>query len=371
MVKKFTILIEDDWELLGNGLGNVASHQYLPSLMLMKLAKKLDIKFTFMVEVAQQLEFVKHQQSDANIRLQKNLWDNSVLLMKDYGFDVQLHLHPQWTNGRLDGDIFQLNNNWNIGRYDAVTQNRLIHDSVHYLHNLIKPYHPTYQVIAFKGGSWGLQPSETLFHSLENEGIKIVMGVRKGMNLPWNGVNYNLLEEEFLPYYPAYNNIQQISSNKERIFIIPLQTYKPGFQSLFSLGVNMVRQKLATKSQVRFYYQTNTSRQKHQPSPVNGFKKLRLSLSPYHTHLKIGNQPFGYLKNSFNKTIARLQQIDEENIPILIESHTKQFPNHYGEVEKFLGYIKDRYSDLVQFEDLTGFYENISSQNNSIVRTKS
>ena len=48
------------------------------------------------------------------------------------------------------------------------------------------------------------------------------MGVRKGMYIPENGVDYRSLEEEFLPYYPSYKNIQQISNKKEKIFIIPL-----------------------------------------------------------------------------------------------------------------------------------------------------
>ena len=44
MKKRFNILIEDDWEVMGNGLGNVAQLQYLPSMFFMKLAKRLGIK---------------------------------------------------------------------------------------------------------------------------------------------------------------------------------------------------------------------------------------------------------------------------------------------------------------------------------------
>ena len=40
MKKKFLILIEDDFEIMGNGLGNVAELQYLPALTLMNIAKK-------------------------------------------------------------------------------------------------------------------------------------------------------------------------------------------------------------------------------------------------------------------------------------------------------------------------------------------
>ena len=108
MEKKFSIIIEDEWELLGNSLGSVASHQYIPSLIFMKMAKKLGIKLTFMVDVAQQLEFTKHLSKRYKFQVQKNIWDNSILLMKEYGFDVQLHLHPEWLNASLNGDFIFL-----------------------------------------------------------------------------------------------------------------------------------------------------------------------------------------------------------------------------------------------------------------------
>lgn len=359
MEKKFIVLIEDDWELLGNSLGNVASHQYLPSLIFMKMAKKLGIKLTFMVDVAQQLEFNKYQNKNANFRLQKNLWDDSVLLMKEYGFDVQLHLHPQWLNTSLKGDIFYLSNNWNIGKYDYPAQKGLIKNSINYLYELIGKYDPDYQVIAYKGGSWGLQPSENLFRILEEEGIKIVMGVRNGMFIPENGVDYRNLEEVNLPYYPCYNDIRKISNKREKIFIIPLQSYHPGLGSLALLFLDGVRKKISNKSLLKFYYESRIDNSILNLAPLDSNKKLRIGMHPYHTHLKIGNQPFAYLKNSFDTTIRRLKHIDKTNIPIVIETHTKQFLNHYSDIEKFLTYIKDKYDTLVEFKDISSYYKSL------------
>ena len=289
--------------------------------------------------------------------------------MKEYGFDVQLHLHPQWLNASLNGDLYFLSNNWNIGKYDSISQQTLVRNAIHYLHTLIRKYDPEYQVIAYKGGSWGLQPSENLFKSLEDEGIKIVMGVRKGMYIPENGVDYRSLEEEFLPYYPSYKNIQQISNKKEKIFIIPLQSYKPGLGSLTLLFIDGVCKKIGNKSPLKYYYQSKIDKKILNLAPLNSNKKLRFSLHPYHTHLKIGNQPFSYLKSSFDTTIENLMRIDKINIPILIETHTKQFLNHYSEIEKFLIYIKNKYDDLIEFKDITTFYKELKNVN-ILVNTK-
>lgn len=92
MKKKFVILIEDDFEIMGNGIGNVAELQYLPALALMNIAEKYNAKITFMVDVAHQLA-LKRNGAVPDIRIQTRLWDETVLLMKERGFDVQLHLH--------------------------------------------------------------------------------------------------------------------------------------------------------------------------------------------------------------------------------------------------------------------------------------
>lgn len=105
MKKRFIVLIEDDFEVKGNGLGDVADLQYLPGLALMNIAKKHDVKLTFMVEVAQQLTMTKYKHQ-RGVKIQKELWDQTVKLMKEHGFDVQLHLHPQWLNAEYKDGFF-------------------------------------------------------------------------------------------------------------------------------------------------------------------------------------------------------------------------------------------------------------------------
>ena len=254
MKKRFNILIEDDWEVMGNGLGNVAQLQYLPSLFFMKLANRLGIKLTFMVDVVQQLVYKDNTHSDYNLKLQKNLWDDTVLLMKSYGFDVQLHLHPQWMNATLKDDYFYLGDTWNFGKYSNSVQESLIGESINYLEDLITPVDADYKVIAYKGGSWGLQPSGDLLRNMEKFGIRIVMGVRQGMSLPGNGVDYTTLEEANMPYYPDYNDLCKISPEKKEIIVIPLQIVSPGIKGLSYLATDMIKRKVSKKDSMRHYY---------------------------------------------------------------------------------------------------------------------
>ncbi|MEO7044537.1 MAG: hypothetical protein ABI091_04470 [Ferruginibacter sp.] len=369
MEKKFCILIEDDWEVLGNGLGNVAQLQYLPSLYFMKLAKRLGINLTFMVEVVQQLEFIKHLDQDYNIRVQKNLWDDNIRLMIDYGFDVQLHLHPQWLNAEYKDDYFFLRDNWNMGKYEPAEQEKMITESIAYLENLIRPMKSDYKVVAYKGGSWGLQPSDSLFKTLDKAGVRVVMGVREGMSMPKNGVNYEGLEEKVMPYSPDYADIKKVSATKNNITIIPLQPFEPGLVPLTSIAASIAKRKINKQDAMRHYYDNRIPEAISNLSPFAGESKLRFAAKPYTTHLKIGNQPFTYLKSSIDSVINNLKNSEYKRIPIVIECHTKQYPQYYSDIEKFLSYILEKYNDVVEFKTLSAFSKEID-ENPSIVKVK-
>lgn len=366
-MKRFCVLIEDDWELSGNGLGNVASHQYLPSLFFMKLAMRLGIKLTFMVDVAQQLVYHQNQDKDPNIRLQKKLWDENVLLMKEYGFDVQLHLHPQWHQSQLVKDLFYLSNKWNLGQYETEVQNQLISESINYLEQLLKPIDSSYKVIAFKGGSWGLQPSGAVLANMARNGIKIITGVRKGMYIPQNGVDYTLLEEEFLPYYPQFSDINQVSIKSEDLVVIPLQQYSPDLFTLAGLGVDLVKRKISKSDSIRHYYIDKIPSEIKNLSPLLERKKFKYGFRPYQTHLKIGNQPYSYLKKSFRSVIKVLEKTEHKRIPILIECHTKQYPQYFHDIEKFLTHVKSEYGSDLEFGDMTSFWAEVENKKQQIM----
>jgi hypothetical protein len=366
MVKRFNILLEDDCEVMGNGVGNVAHLQYLPSLFFMKLARRLGIKMTFMVDVVQQLIYRNYAHSDYNLKLQKNLWDDTVLLMKSYGFDVQLHIHPQWWGATLKNDFFYLGNNWNFGKYSENEQEELIRKSINYLEDLITPVDPNYKVIAFKAGSWGLQPSGILLRNMEKCGIRIVIGVRKGMFLPGNGVDYTTLEESIMPFYPDYNDICRISTEKKQIIVIPLQPVSPGFKGLSFLAIDRITSKLFKKDSMRHYYKERIPANINGLSPFSEDSRPKFPFIYYKTHLKIGNQPYHYLKTSFDQVINRLGDTPFERIPILIECHTKQFNTYYEDIERFLLYVLEKYGDIAEFSSLTDFLKEIEVKSNMV-----
>ncbi len=361
MNKKFVVLIEDDFEVMGNGLGNVEDLQYLPALSFMNIAQNYDAKITFMVDVAHQLQLKAHSKIP-ELEIQSNLWEKTILMMKEKGHDVQLHLHPQWINAKYKNGFFYLNENWNIGRCTNEEQSQLISESIKYLESLICPYYSNYSVIAFKAGSWGLQPSENLFHELENNGISIVLGARDNLKIDEQGLNYSGMEEKSMPYYPDYKDITKISNTKSGVVMIPLQSYSPDLITLSKYIFSKIKNKLFKD---KFHLKTyNAPDEIINLRPLKGTNSINFGFRPYQTHLKIGDTPFSYLKNSFDKVVKDLSKIDSERIPIVIESHTKQFHNHYEDIENFIAYINKEYSSIVEFGDLTSFQKEIAENPN-------
>lgn len=371
MEKKFVILIEDDFEIMGNGLGNVASLQYLPAHLLMNIAEEMGVKVTFMVDVAHRLFLRKYENICPNIRIQARIWDETVVMMKERGFDVQLHLHPQWldaTYNTSDG-YFYLGKKWNIGCYAPPEQKKLISESIEYLKSLLNPVSPDYNVIAFKAGSWGLQPSESLLKILSDHGIQIIVGVREGLKIPAASIDYENLEEKALPYHPDINDITRIARSRNGMAVLLLQPFAPGMFTLLRLILNRGIKKMLHRNNLFYYHKVPIPRTIHKLSPLAGKSNLRLAAKPYLTHLKIGNLPFSYLKTSFDSVIKRMRCHDMHNIPIVIESHTKQYNNYYHDVKKFMFYMMKRYSPEVEFSDFTSYAKKIA-KNPSLVKIK-
>jgi hypothetical protein len=106
---------------------------------------------------------------------------------------------------------------------------------------------------------------------------------------------------------------------------------------------------------MKYQYDSPVPEAIYKLSPLTGKGMFRISLRPYSTHLKIGNQPFSYLKDSFDAVINRLRPFEDERIPIVIESHTKQYHGYYEHVDRFLGYINEKYNDEVEFGDMISY----------------
>jgi hypothetical protein len=86
-----------DYEIYGNGYGALDDLVYEPAERLREMFLKWGVRFVAFVEVAE-LEKIEEQGSDECIDLVKR----QVNDLHNDGFEIALHLHPQWFNARYE-----------------------------------------------------------------------------------------------------------------------------------------------------------------------------------------------------------------------------------------------------------------------------
>lgn len=344
------VLLEDDWEIGGDGLGDVARMQYLPAAALMNTAAELGITCTFMVDVMQQLVFRAHAARHPELRPQVQLWDEAVRLMKERGFDVQLHVHPQWQTARLVDGLFRVDGNWNLATWPDAERRSMLERSIAYLHELLREIDPSYRVRAYKAGAWGAQPSGGLLADLKALGVKLVLAPRRGMHLPDVKVDYRGLEEDTLPYHPVPDDIRRVSSTERDLIVVPLAWYEPSLGQVGQLFAGKLRRRLLADADpaAALVPPGWTAGQ-----PIAGPRATVREGLRYSTHLKLGDQPFSYLRRSFDDVLARVADLDADLVVLVIESHTKDHVGNFRDVRRFLHDVVARHGDRVEFVDTT------------------
>jgi len=72
------LAVVDDWELSGNGSGDIRRLQLEPMRRLVSIYNRLGIRGSFNAEVMQQLTFRQYQDQHSELRTLADEWDDTV-----------------------------------------------------------------------------------------------------------------------------------------------------------------------------------------------------------------------------------------------------------------------------------------------------
>src|SRR5271166_3152614 len=86
-----------DYEIYGNGTGTIRELVYEPAQRLKELFLNYNARFVTFVEVAEFDKIEAYGTDPAIDLVRKQVQD----LQRD-GFEIALHLHPQWSNARYE-----------------------------------------------------------------------------------------------------------------------------------------------------------------------------------------------------------------------------------------------------------------------------
>jgi len=163
-----------DYEISGSGEGSLKELVYEPAERLKALFEKWNARFVAFVEVAE-LEMIEAQGSDLDIKLVKDQIRNFYR----EGFELGLHLHPQWYGGRYENGKWLLDySEYNLCTLSRTRIDQIVERSISYFREIlgVEDFTP----FSFRAGNWLFKPTQPAAEVLAERGIKVDSSVFKG-----------------------------------------------------------------------------------------------------------------------------------------------------------------------------------------------
>lgn len=196
MKKRFIFTL--DYELYGNGSGDVFKHIIEPTYKILAIANQYDVKLTFFFEVIEYWKLKEEWEKGNKMGYEKNpieAMENQIREAYRQGHDIQLHLHPQWVDAFWEDGKWVVNlDKWRLGGYNGNGENtieNLFKRGKQTLEELLKPVNPMYECIAMRAGGYNIQPSEGIVKAMKVTGIRVDSSIYPGGKETGILSNYN------------------------------------------------------------------------------------------------------------------------------------------------------------------------------------
>ena len=163
-----------DYEIYGNGDGSLKELVLEPARQLKTIFDRAGAKFVVFVEAAE-LEKIENEQTDPAISEVKD----QIREFYQEGFEIALHLHPQWCNARYQDNRWNLDyTEYNLCTLPEQRITEIVGRSIAYLRKVVDV--PDFTPLSFRAGNWLFQPTATAARVLAKHGIKVDSSVFKG-----------------------------------------------------------------------------------------------------------------------------------------------------------------------------------------------
>lgn len=337
----------DDWELRGDGSGDIEALQFRPMQRLLDIYERHNVPGTFMAEVMQQLTFRKYQDRFPELAPLADKWDAAVVKAYERGHDVQLHIHPQWSVVDREGGKWKLKGDWSILNYTASDAGSLIESGKRYLENLLISVDRNYKVAAFRSGSSVIAPSPFILDQLVKHGIVFDLSIVGGLRVNTKNVSfdYTACEEDLAPYYPAMSDARRVSDQTEPIVCVPIFHFtgsrRRTLGQLAGKGLAKARARLANGRVSQSGYSKNEWAGIGRSSlPARLYDKaLRPALRGKHLTADVGQLTLPLLREMMAAIRSRARSSGLSQIPIILTNHSKYMTDFDG-FDHFLAEIK-------------------------------
>jgi len=235
-----------DYEIYGNGTGALQDLVYEPAERLRDIFSKWNARFVNFVEIAE-FEKIDAYGTDPAIDLVKR----QIKEFHRDGYEIGLHLHPQWCSASYKNGQWILNaSEYNLCTLPRKRIAQIIEHSLHYMRHVVDQ--STFTPLSFRAGNWLFQPTETAAGVLAENGIKIDSSVFKGGVQHNHGLDYRPAQRN--GYYWGFSNDVNQADPTGGWIEVPIHTElvpfwrmttskRMGFGNSYSLSTQRARQK--------------------------------------------------------------------------------------------------------------------------------
>jgi hypothetical protein len=225
------LILTFDYELFGDGSGDVFKHIIEPTNTILDLCQKQGIKTTLFFEVLEYIKLNEEWESGNTMGYTKNpvkAIEQQIQQAAKDGHDIQLHIHPQWHNAKYKNGKWKLDlSNWRLGDFKAENNygvKKLISDCKTVLEALIQPVKPDYKCIALRAGGYNIMPSTEVYKAIQQAGLKIDSSVYPGgyENGSLSRYDYRNVPLNLDYWWADEKDIRDATNTKKDILEIPI-----------------------------------------------------------------------------------------------------------------------------------------------------
>src|SRR3989442_12262980 len=356
------LALTHDWELRGDGSGDIEQMQFAPLRKLLEIYRKHCARTTFLPDLMQQIRFKQLESEHPELKSLADKWDEHVREAFRQGHDIQLHLHPQWCDGQYENGRWHLNGDWSILNYDRGAAYAMLAAGKDYLEKLLRPLNSSYRCIAFRSGALAAAPSEHLFKSLVSLGIQLDASIAGGLFVDDGNLqlDYRDCEEDFLPFYPALSDARKVSATREEIVCVPLNHFYGSRRAVTRQNISLAANRIS-KGTARQPREQRINHQKSDSPSRLAFafdKLIKPAMKRKYFVSDTGRLNYRLMQEMLGSIRQRARQSGLPQVPVVLTNHPKDIRD-LAAIERFVGEMSR--AEDIKFLTLTEMYRNLRS----------
>jgi len=326
-----------DYEIFGNGTGTLEEHIHQPARKLLEIFRKWNAKMVIYVEPLE-LEKIEEYGTDPAIGQVRSQIKEAFA----QGFEIGLHLHPQWFNAVHQNGRWLLDySEYNVCKLPRERIARIFDRAINYLRSVLDQ--PDYNPVSFRAGNWLFQPTAVAAGVLEQNDIRIDSSVFKGGRQHAHGLDYRRAPAR--DYYWTFRDDVTKPAADGPLIEVPIYT------RLVPTWKMATAKRIRTQKSARS--QSNDSRRR--------FDRLRdLMRWSYPLKLDFCRMAPDELVNMMEQVIRDDHATPESYKPIVAIGHTKDLVD-FETVDIFVSYLR---SNNIGITDFGGALPRLSSSAN-------